>query len=222
MADNPSRSARPVSGAARTETSTQAPGRSRRRRVVLIDQNSIEGLALAAVLADDGYQVVRRGGEAPRGSAIVVVASNVARDVHDARRRAGAVAPVVAVLHDAVPVAFAEALAAGASGVVGADCSAAELLHTLRAAAVGKVVLPLHVARELVRRHTKGNVVVTEQEMRRLRAMQRGATTSDIARREHSSIAVIAAELHELYARIGVSGRTEALENLIACGLLRR
>jgi DNA-binding NarL/FixJ family response regulator len=121
---------------------------------------------------------------------------------------------VVAVLEDnAVPTAI-RAVAAGAAAVVPRDASPETLRRALDAAVEGRSLLPTEMVQALVSPagpppdQQEGP---SDREVEWLRALASGTTVGQLASRTGYSERAMFRLLRQLYARIGVSNRTEAL-----------
>lgn len=189
----------------------------------MLDHAGIYGMALLDTLSAAGFgcRLVRARNAVPAAAAVVAIVDSASADVSRLRAHVGPAAPLTAVLRDTSLHSYADALSAGADGVVGCDCSPADLVTAVGAAAFRRVLLPVNVARELAAGGITPPVLLTEQELGWLRQMHRGKSLEAVASSERQATAEVAQALHRLYSRLGVSGRTEALERLSALGLLQ-
>lgn len=127
--------------------------------------------------------------------------------------------PIVAVLPTLRVALVQRVIAAGAAGVVGCCADPEELAETVHAAIAGKTVLPCEVVRALTADAERPRGVST-QERAWLKALAAGATVADVARRFAYSERQLYRHLGALYARLGASGKTEALLRAERAGLL--
>jgi DNA-binding NarL/FixJ family response regulator len=130
---------------------------------------------------------------------------------------------VVAMLEDtAVPIVV-RAVAAGAAAVVSRDASPDTIRLALEAAVEGRSLLPTDVVENLLepvepsRDRREGP---SERELEWLRALASGLTVSQLASRTGYSERAMFRLLRQLYARLGVGNRTEALIRAQEQGLL--
>jgi DNA-binding NarL/FixJ family response regulator len=122
--------------------------------------------------------------------------------------------PVVALLAEHSALAYAQAFGVGVSGVVSQDATAEELDSALRAAAEGVAVVPAEPLRELAR-HASGAFAtpleVAPWEKEWIAALAGGKTVAQLAEDAGYSERAMFRLLHDLYGRLGVANRTEAI-----------
>jgi DNA-binding NarL/FixJ family response regulator len=119
-----------------------------------------------------------------------------------------------------------ETLQAGADGYVLKDIAANELAQAVRTVARGEVVVQPQIAGRLISRFGKqarGNtsheaLTVREQEV--LRLLARGLRNKEIAARLYVSERTVNFHLANIYQKLNVSGRTEALSKALEKGLI--
>jgi DNA-binding NarL/FixJ family response regulator len=128
----------------------------------------------------------------------------------------------VALLQEADTRRYARALAR-CTGAVPLDAELEDVVATVWAAARGRALLPTTVARELASRAETGEAVpdLSEQQVRWLRALASSATVTSLAKSAGYSEREMYRLLSALYARLGVTTRTEALLRADRWGLLR-
>lgn len=143
----------------------------------------------------------------------------------EATRRIKALRPSVAVLaltaydDDQYVLAL---LDAGAAGFMLKDAGAHELVEAVRAVARGEAVLQPHVAARAVRRAISRQAAsalagaavpppLSEREMDVLREAAHGLPNKDIARRLNLSVRTIHTHLGNIFAKLSVGSRTEAV-----------
>lgn len=107
-------------------------------------------------------------------------------------------------------------LQAGAAGYLPKTVGLDDLLAAIRAVARGESVLPPSVATVVVRHIAgrPGEVQVeplTERELQVLRLAARGLTNYDIAQRLYISVRTVESHLSNVYGKLGVGSRTEAV-----------
>lgn len=134
----------------------------------------------------------------------------------------GVCVPVVALLPSPTPAAYAAVLRHGATGAAPWDAAPEHIVRVLDAAAEGLAVLPLDVARSLA---TKGCSSappdwVTGTVVESLRSLADGITVGALARRSGCSERAMYRRLQCLYARMGVSNRSEAILQASRWGLI--
>lgn len=113
------------------------------------------------------------------------------------------------------------ALAAGASGYLLKTAHARELIVAIHAVARGEVVLHGSIGRALVTRaqgHVGDNEVLSSRELEVLRLAATGARTKEIAARLSVSARTVEGHLTNIFNKIGVSSRTEAVMYAAARG----
>ena len=119
-----------------------------------------------------------------------------------------------------------EALRAGAGGYVLKDIAPDELAQAVRAVARGEVLVHPQLARRLLSqfsRQTRGNYpyeALTAREQEVLRLLARGLRNKEMAARLHVSERTINFHLANIYQKLNVSGRTEALSKALEQGLI--
>lgn len=101
------------------------------------------------------------------------------------------------------------AIKGGASGAIGKNAPREELLSAIRSVAGGKTVFSDEIKQLMA--ETKDMPVLSPRQKEVLEALSRGLTNDDIARQYNLSRAVIKFHLLELYRKLGVANRTEAV-----------
>jgi two-component system, NarL family, response regulator DesR len=143
----------------------------------------------------------------------------------DSLKRLGALKQnivLVALLTDAAPAAYAEALSGGAKGVVAWDESPETIVQVLSAAVEGRALLPLEVAKVLASKTTavRRPQQISSNEIEWLRILAGGATIRELAEHIGYTERALHRLLRDLYRRMGVGNRTEAILKASRCGLL--
>jgi DNA-binding NarL/FixJ family response regulator len=121
---------------------------------------------------------------------------------------------VVAVLVDASVPAYVQAVMAGATAVLPRDASIETVRRVFSAAIRGQSLLPAEVVRALAspgRTAERGQGAPSVREIEWLRELASGVTVARLAGRAGYSERAMFRLLRELYARLRVRNRTEAL-----------
>ncbi len=101
------------------------------------------------------------------------------------------------------------AIKGGASGAIGKNAPREELLSAIRSVAGSKTVFSDEIKQLMA--ETKDIPVLSPRQKEVLEALSRGLTNDDIARQYNLSRAAIKFHLLELYRKLGVANRTEAV-----------
>jgi len=121
-----------------------------------------------------------------------------------------------------------EALRSGASGYVLKDIAPDELAQTIRTVASGEVLIQPQLAARLLTRsggqsrspvYTQESLTAREREV--LQLLVRGLRNKEIAARLFVSERTVNFHLANIYAKLHVSGRTEALSRALEQGLIK-
>jgi DNA-binding NarL/FixJ family response regulator len=117
-----------------------------------------------------------------------------------------------------------ETLRAGADGYVLKDIEPDDLVMALRAVARGEVLVQPQLASRLLshvgRQGTSYNNTLTTRELEVLRLLAKGLRNKEIAARLYVSERTVNFHLANIYQKLNVSGRTEALSKAIEQGLI--
>lgn len=127
--------------------------------------------------------------------------------------------PTVAVVPSLAPLLVERALRTGATGIIDISAEPASVIAVLHAAMERKTVLPASLARQLAG-ETSTAQLTSPLELRRLRALRDGTTVVELGRQEGYSPRQMQRLLSRLYARLGATGRDEALRLAERLGLL--
>jgi DNA-binding NarL/FixJ family response regulator len=117
----------------------------------------------------------------------------------------------------------AEALNAGASGYMLKTTPGAKLVEAVRAVHSGATVLQDEVSRKLAMRATHpgpSGPRLSERELDVLRLTARGMSSKEIAGRLQISQRTVEGHLNNIYSKLGVNSRTEAVVYAAARGLI--
>jgi DNA-binding NarL/FixJ family response regulator len=200
------------------------PGRP---QVALLDLTPVVERGLSAALDDAGFDVRRAdqvdGWTREGGMRLVVTSDDEASlvTVEGLQRRVPQVRSV-ALLRAVDTRRYARALAR-CTAAVPMEAELDELVATIWAASRGRTLLPAPVARELAARAETSESVpeLSEQQVRWLRALASSATVTSLAKSAGYSEREMYRLLSALYARLGVTTRTEALLRADRWGLLQ-
>ena len=207
-----------------------AGGGSGARAVVLWALPALYARGLGGALTQGGHAPVAvHQGQAPPPAAapigdratVVVAAAEVLADLEDLAVLGGVAVAVVAVVARATVETFAAELARGAAGVLDPTAGLKHAVQVVAAAGAGLVVVPDHLARALASRAlTAGAPPLGPGERAWLRWLGSGGTVATLAAHACRSEREMYRALNELYARLGASGRTQALLAAQRWGLL--
>jgi DNA-binding NarL/FixJ family response regulator len=122
---------------------------------------------------------------------------------------------VVALVDDLHPSTYAEPLKLGADGVAHADSSPEIICRSLEAAVGGEVVLPAEAAKQMARLIESGEAqpsAITDEEIGLLQRLSDGVSIVDLAKHEFLAERTMRRRLQNLYLKLGVQGRAQALK----------
>jgi len=202
-------------------------------RIVLVDDHAILRQGLRRLLEDEpDIEVV---GEAGNGLEAVAVARALAPDLVlmevviprlngiEAAKQIKQSNPTTAILalsaydDDRYVLGLLEA---GAAGYLLKSATAQELVHAIRAVHAGEAVLHPAVAGRLLSRAARpatrftlahGNELLTEREIEVLRCAAKGLSNKEIAGQLVLSVPTVKAHLVNIFNKMGVGSRTEAV-----------
>lgn len=190
------------------------------KRVAVAGKSPTWRRGIAAILADAGFAAVDRPNLSDwrpgRDGAAVVLdmgmdgAVEELSEFNDEHPHI----PVIAALTDVDLAACASAIRSGAAGVFGESEPAETLVSVLEASLAGRMSLTRDVARSMAARIPAApdpEAWVTEEEGEWLKALAEGETVAELARRIGYSERETFRTLHQLYLRVGVRNRTEAI-----------
>jgi DNA-binding NarL/FixJ family response regulator len=204
----------------------QPPERSRKGRAVTIS---------VRIAVSDPLPVYRRGMLATLGEVgfepetpddlltwvhhdhrgVILLTLQMPRDwsLMAALRRARADLLVIAVLTDPSTEAYVNAILAGATAAVPRDAPLSTIRRVFDEAIRGTILLPTEVVRALAltRQDEAVEPLVPTAQLEWLRALAQGVTVAQLAERNGYSERAMYRHLRDLYARMGVNTRTEAL-----------
>ena len=172
--------------------------------------------------AADGLEAVRLV-EALRPDVLVVDLAMPGLDGLEATRRSRIASPRTEVLaltaHEEEPYVRAM-LEAGARGYLSKAARGQELVAAVRAVAAGDTVLSARVAGQVLRAQPP-LTSLTARELDMLRAAARGLGNKQIAAELGISARTVQTHLTRVFAKLGVSSRTEAVLHAIKNGWVR-
>lgn len=128
----------------------------------------------------------------------------------------------VAVLPELHVEGYTRALTLGVDGVVYVDTSSSITADVIVAAVQGEVLLPSQAAHSIARLAHRERPANTIDDMDRqlLRSLSAGVTIAAVADQLHYSERTVRRYLQNLYLRLGVSNRAEAITAAVRLGLL--
>jgi DNA-binding NarL/FixJ family response regulator len=180
--------------------------------------------------AGDGEEAVRLAAECDPDVVIMDISMPKLNGI-EATKRIKEISPTTAVLvltaYDDDEYIFA-LLEAGAAGYLLKDVSTTDLIEAIRAVQVGESVLDPAIARKVVdyfsrhveSRHEDTLDQLTERELEVLRLAGKGVTNQEIASKLAISVRTVQAHLSNIYSKLGVGSRTEAVVYALQKGLL--
>jgi two-component system, NarL family, response regulator LiaR len=206
-------------------------------RVVIADDHNVVRKGIRDLLSDeDDITVV---GEARNGHEAVDLTTALRPDVVvmdiampeltgiEATRQIRTQAPDVRVLvltaYDDDPYIYS-LLDAGATGYILKTAESREIVRAVRATAAGQSALDPAVAPRLIARLTKSAAsgdTLTERELDVLRLAARGQTNKQIGAELAISDRTVQNHLANIYAKLGVASRTEAVTAALQRNLIR-
>lgn len=212
-----------------------------RIRLLIVDSQAVSRAGLHRLLesypdlevvgeASDGVQAVSESAElSPQ---IVLIDAQLPEDQSLAAvrqlRQVNAETRVLLLATQENEMFLYEALRAGASGYILKDVVPDELARAVRALARGEVLVQPQVAARLLARFSdqlRGDEQVVEtltaREREVLQLLARGLRNKEIAARLFVSERTVSFHLANIYAKLHVSGRTEALSRALEQGLLK-
>jgi DNA-binding NarL/FixJ family response regulator len=203
------------------------------RVVVADDQAAVRDGLVALLSVTAGVEVV---GEAADGAAAVAAAEALRPDVVlmdlrmpgvdgvEATRRIGQSAPgvrVVVLTTHADDASILKALRAGATGYLTKESGRAEIARAIEAAASGQSVLDDGVTAALLAAAVDVSAAtdLTPREAEVLTLIARGKSNTEIAEELFVSAATVKTHINNLFAKIGVRDRAQAVRYALRYGL---
>ncbi|MBN1692578.1 MAG: response regulator transcription factor [Dehalococcoidales bacterium] len=202
-------------------------------RVVLCEDHLITRQGIRRLLEDEkGLEVV---GEASNGEEVIQLVNEIKPDVIlmdiampklngiDATRQIKIISPKTNILilsaYDDDEYVFA-LLKAGANGYLLKNVSGSELVRAIKAVHKGEPVLNPVVAKKVVNYFRLGEnkiptaddaAKLSERELSIIRLAAKGLTNKDIAENLHLSYRTVEGHLRDIFNKLGVGSRTEAV-----------
>ncbi|HYF91674.1 MAG TPA: response regulator transcription factor [Symbiobacteriaceae bacterium] len=210
-------------------------------KVLVVDDHRVVRAGLAALLRQNAaLEVV---GEAGNGEEAVRLAGQLKPDVVlmdmqmpvmngvEATQRIKAQWPGIQVLvlttYDDDELIWG-GLQAGAKGYLLKDAPPEELLQGIMAVASGQSLLPPHIAAKLMQVISQGGPArddgadpLTERELEILQFMARGAANKEIAAALYISENTVKTHISNLFQKLDVRDRTEAVTRALSRGLIK-
>lgn len=196
-------------------------------RELLEQQDDLEVVAEAA----DGQQAVQLALK-ERPDVVIMDYAMPKLNGIEATRHIKAVAPGIAVLvltaYDSDQYVFAF-LEAGAAGYLLKDVSVENLIEAIRAVYAGESVLHPAITRKVINRFSRfdekagtrnGLEQITEREIEVLGLAARGMSNRDIAAELSISVRTVQTHLSNIFNKMGVGSRTEAVMYGLRTGLI--
>jgi DNA-binding NarL/FixJ family response regulator len=183
--------------------------------VAVFDPLPLFRLGLLAALGEGGTELMSRA-DLERWSPLeggVLLLSLPDEEEWVAPDRTGPTVQVIAILHDFTVTRAARALRAGAVNVVPRDAPATEFRRVVEETRAGSLTLTLAVLRAAIAtpRVTREALDLSDDELLWLRTLAAGRSVTEIAETAAFSERMMYRKLRELYRRLGVSNRTQAL-----------
>jgi DNA-binding NarL/FixJ family response regulator len=206
-------------------------------RVVIADDHNVVRKGIRDLLLDEGdIDVVgeARTGQEAVDLALALIPDVVVMDINmpelsgvEATRTIRAAAPGVRVLaltaYTDDPYIYG-LLDAGASGYILKTAEGRDIVRAVRATAAGQAALDPAIAPRLIARLTQPaghGDTLTERELDVLRLAARGLTNKQIGAELNISDRTVQNHLANIYGRLGVASRTEAVTAALQRGLIQ-
>lgn len=205
--------------------------------VMLVDDHRVLREGLRRCLESAGVEVVADVGDGESAvefvgrscpDVVVIDVSLPGRNGIDVTRQLLSLYPqvrVVVLTMFADEATVKDAFAAGASAYLTKDCSASEIVSTLKEVAEGR-----SRGTEVTRSYLKASraaerslpvFALTRREMEVLQMLANGASNSRIARELYIADKTVKNHLEHIYSKLDVESRTQAVAKAIRCGLVR-
>jgi DNA-binding NarL/FixJ family response regulator len=197
-------------------------------RVAVSDPLPAYRLGVLATLGQGGFdpetsaELLDWVGQSSRPVVLLTLATDADWSLLARIRHEHAEATIIALLPDASVSAYVRAMAAGAVTALPRDAAMETVRQAFEEVLRGFSVLPVQVVQALAAPHkAAGNgPQLTAPEVSWLRELAGGATVGQLAERSGYSERAMFRQLHELYAKLRVKNRTEALLAAHRKGLL--
>ncbi len=129
----------------------------------------------------------------------------------------------VALIADLDVATYARALSVGVSGVAHVDADPETILVVATAALAGEIVLPAEAARAMARQvvgKQQAAARLDPSELEMLQKLSEGSTVVELAESGFLAERTVRRKLQNVYLKMGVGGRAEALKRAAQLGLL--
>jgi DNA-binding NarL/FixJ family response regulator len=151
-------------------------------------------------------------GSGEPGAVIVALLDEVSADWLKSFRDYAPTRPAVALLAEVTVDSYRWALRSGASTAVSRNAAPEEIVESLAAACAQRCIMPAGIAQRLALAvNGEKHPALLTAEVEWLSGMTQGATVAELAKQAGYSEREMFRRLANLYVRMGVSGRTEAL-----------
>jgi len=205
---------------------------SKKFRILVADDHAIVRMGLIALLKKEKDMTVI--GEAEDGAEAVVQSEKLRPDVvlldlmMPKMDGAEATAEILAKCPSAhililttfgTSDAISKALRSGATGAVQKNLSNVELLSAIREIAIGKSVISADIQETLASDEPIPDL--TNRQLQILQSLTRGFTNNEIAKQYGITYDGVKAHLKAIFAKLGVTGRTEAIAIALRKHLLK-
>lgn len=187
--------------------------------LVILHPSTSFRAGLAAAFTDRSIVVLDGEGQeqdTDRGR-ILVLADGSYRSILETQ---DALSTVIVLVDDLNPAAYQDALARGADGVAHVDASPETIAQVAYAAVGGEVVLPTEIARLMAGRPRTTEIDLSTEDIQLLQRLSEGLTVNQLAGEVYSSERSLRRRLQNIYVRLGVGGRVEAMKRASQLGLL--
>ena len=191
-------------------------------RIMLADDHMLMRMGLSTLIdCEDDMKIV---GEAKNGRQAVELAHALKPDIiiMDLMMPELSGAEATKLIHDAYPdikimvltsfgtsKEMSDAITNGADGALMKDTAADELIKTIRAIVAGERIIP----ERLMRQAAEDNITpkLSDRHLEILSSIAQGQSNSDIAKQYGLSEISIKKQVSKIFARLGVSNRSEAV-----------
>lgn len=187
--------------------------------IIVVEKAASFRRGLEAALTDSGHEI----GTEPADAAVALVTLREDEDCQSIEELVDRGIQVVALLPDSGAAAHAHALGHGAVAAAPWDADPTEIVATVEAALAGWTRLPPAIAADLASEWPGAHEPrpdLSDDELEWLTDLAGGRTVISIADEFGYSERVMFRRLHELYERLGVTSRTEAIVAAERLGLL--
>lgn len=205
--------------------------------VMLVDDHRVLREGLRRCLESAGVEVVADVGDGERAAemlcqsrpdVVVIDVSLPGRDGIEVARQLRSAYPEVGIVMltmFADETTVKEAFAAGASAYLTKDCSASEIVSTVKEVAEGRgqraEVTSSYLKASRSAQRSLPIFSLTRREVEVLQMLANGASNGRIARELYIAEKTVKNHLEHIYEKLDVENRTQAVAKAIRCGLVR-